>query len=188
MWSAPLRRSKKRWSRNRPAPFSALLSVLRSTLRDRRVNGRHVSRRYRAHHSSGRQNRDGAVCWMWDAPVVAAWRPVVQRRVPEQPRLALAQDEDAIGQRGDLVTIEPLRSWRFEAVPMELGIHLVGGWERPRWIVARGAPAPPKALIVLIAALGAGTMARRQRGRLVEEKQPGEGVGRHDLTMPATKL
>jgi hypothetical protein len=108
--------------------------------------------------------------------------------LPEEPRLAFIQDEDAIGQRGDLVSIEPLRSRRFEAVPMELRVHLVDGGKRPEWIVARGAPAPPKPLIVLIAALGAGAVSRRQRGRLIEEKQPGEGVRWHDLAMPTTEL
>src|SRR5689334_10146526 len=107
--------------------YFAQLALLRSITLGRWMNGRHISRRNRAHHRSGRQNRDGAVCWTRDMLVVAAWRSGVQRRLPEQPRFAFVQDEDPIWQRGNLFMIERLRSRRFEAILMELRVHLVGG-------------------------------------------------------------
>src|SRR6185437_1432425 len=97
------------------------------------------------------------------------------------------QDKHAIRQRGDLRSIDLLLSGGLKAILMQLRVHLVSRWERPGGIAAR-VPAPPKPLIVLIAALGAGAMARRQRGRLVKEEQPGVASRRHDLAVAATEL
>src|SRR5690348_14881418 len=52
----------------------------------------------------------------------------------------------------------------------------------------RAGPGMAESLVILAAALGAGTMPRRQRGRLIEEEQLGVVARMHDLTPPPAKL
>src|SRR6478752_6015168 len=52
----------------------------------------------------------------------------------------------------------------------------------------RAGPGTAESLVILAAALGAGTMSSGQCGRLVEEEQLGVVAGMHDLTPPPAKL
>jgi hypothetical protein len=113
---------------------------------------------------------------------------VKQRRLPEQPRFTLMENEDAIGEGGDISAVDPLHAWGRQAVLVQLGIYLVGGREYAGGAVGHGGPAAPKLLVIRVAALGAGAVPGCEGGRFVEKEQFGVEAGLHDGAMASTKF
>src|SRR5918996_2621278 len=118
--------------------------------------------------------------------LVARGRPPQQLRAAHEVWLAFLEHERAVGQVVEPGRVMALRARRgLEALAMELVVHRI----RAAPLGVKRAPDLDEPVVVGAAAQRARTVARGERGRLVEEEQLREAAGLHQRRpVPAAEL
>src|SRR5262249_32946064 len=148
----------------------------------RGMEERHAPLPARTEDAQACRGRDDVDAAVRPAPWVAvAAGPPREGRVSEhQERSAVEQDECAVGQILGAPLVQP--------PPMDTGAEPLAV-EAPVELV--GAPGPghgEEAPVVLVPALGAGTMPGGDGGGLVEKEEPGVAARRHRFAPAASEL
>jgi hypothetical protein len=131
------------------------------------MDERRVSGGDGAHRSTWRQDRDGAVGSAWVPLYIPSGSPAQQGRLPEEPCLIAIDYKDAVGECANIILIGLPDSWSRQTIAVQLNIHPISGRQIPGNVAMGGEPAAAELIILLMAALCAGPVSGRKRGRLV---------------------
>jgi hypothetical protein len=166
----------------------SLIHLTRNYRLRRGMEGGRIPGGDRLHNGAWRQHGNMTTDRWEEVSIVATGSPVQQRRLPEEPGFVVVKEEDALRERGDLGAVSLLAGRGDEAILVQYLVHLFGGREFSGGVAVCCRPAAAEGVVVLTAALGAGAVPCRQRGRFIEEEEFGVEAGLHQFAVSAAKL